>query len=110
MDTNEVVGIIARDNLVRKIIDKVTDSGKTAADPTSLGDLENDIYLSLLEDEKIVGIYEQGHANYYIARIVINNICSSSSRYYRNYLMGLKKNVELNEALKLDNGGPEYYD
>ncbi len=102
MTRNEVVNEIAKKRIVETIVNRVTSSGTTAQDPSSISDLIQDIYLSLLEDDKIVGIYEQGHENFYIARIVTNNICSSSSRYYRNYLLPLKKNVSLMEAIVKD--------
>ena len=110
MSVKEVVNEIANKRIVESIVYRVTSSGETAQDPSSLDDLIQDIYVSLLEDNKIVDIYEQGHANFYIARIVTNNICSSSSRYYRNYLLPLKKNVEINEAITRDGGGTEDYD
>lgn len=104
MTVNEVVNEIARKQVVESIVYRVTSSGETAQDPSSLEDLIQDIYLSLLEDDKIVDIYEQGHENYYIARIVTNNICSSSSRYYRVYLLPRKKNAGLCEAIAKDGG------
>lgn len=105
MTINEVVGEIARQRIVENIVNRVTSSGDTAQDPVSLADLVQDIYLSLLEDEKIVDIYQEGHANFYIARIVTNNICSSSSRYYRNYLLPKKRNVSINDAIRKDLDG-----
>lgn len=107
MTTNEAVNEIARQRIVENIVNRVTSSGETAQDPSSLCDLVQDIYLSLLEDAKIAEIYEEGHANFYIARIVTNNICSSSSRYYRNYLLPRKKNVSINEQITKDIGGTE---
>lgn len=105
MTTNEAVSEIAKQHIVENIVNRVTSSGTTAQDPTTLCDLIQDIYLSLLEDAKIADIYEEGHANFYIARIVTNNICSSSSRYYRNYLLPRKKNVSINEAITKDLDG-----
>lgn len=107
MTTNEAVNEIARLRIVENIVNRVTSSGETAQDPSSLSDLIQDIYLSLLEDSKIASIYEEGHANFYIARIVTNNICSSSSRYYRNYLLPKKRNVSINEAITTDIDGTE---
>ena len=102
MTNSEVVNEIAKLGIVESIVWKVTSSGATAADPDSLPDLIQDIYLSLLEDKNIVEIYEEGHANYYIARIVSNNIMSSTSRYYRKYLMPLKQGITLNEQITRD--------
>ena len=107
MTNNEVVEKMAREGMVRKIINKVTDNGSKALDPSSLGDLENDIYLSLLEDEKLVAIYEQKHLNFYVARIVMNNIASSSSRYYRTYILPRKRDLEIIDAIIKEPGGEE---
>lgn len=107
MTANEVVEILAKQKLVETIVNRVTGSGATASDPDSLCDLIQDIYLSLLEDKNIVEIYEEGHANFYVARIVTNNICSSSSRYYRIYLMPLKTNVTINEEITKDLGATD---
>jgi len=104
MTIQEAVKKIADERLVEKIVAKITTSGATATDPDSLNDLCQDIYLSLLEDAKFVGILEAGHQNYWVTRIVMNNIMSSSSRYYRNYLLPLKKSVQINEQITKDLG------
>ena len=104
MTVSEVVDILAKQKVIEGIVYRITNSGTTATDPDSLQDLIQDLYLSLLDDKegKIVEIFQEGHANYYIARMVTNNIMSSSSRYYRNYIMPLKKMVEINEAITKD--------
>lgn len=107
MDNNEVVGILAKNKLVEQIVWKVTSSGTTAQDPDSLDDLIQDIYLSLLEDKNIVKAYEDNHANYYVARIVMNNITSSSSRYYYKYLLPLKRFIQMDEGIRKDIDGRE---
>lgn len=62
-----------------------------------LRDLANDIYLELLEksEDLLVGIYERGQMNYYITRIVINNINSKTSRFYYLY----KKNNAIQSSI-----------
>ena len=107
MTIQEAVKKIADERLVERIVANITASGASAADPDSLNDLCQDIYLSLLEDSKFVGIVEEGHENFWVTRIVMNNIMSSSSRYYRNYLLPLKKCVQINEQITKDIGGTE---
>lgn len=102
MTNNEVVDIIAKKKIVESIVWKITSSGATAADPDSLQDLIQDIYLSLLEDKNIVDVWEEGHENYYIARIITNNIMSTTSRYYRKYLLPLKLGTTINEEITRD--------
>lgn len=108
MTIQEAVKKIADERLVEKIVAKITSSGATATDPGSLNDLCQDIYLSLLEDDKFVDIVEEGHENFWVTRIVCNNIMSSSSRYYRNYLLPQKRNVSIMEQITKDLGTTEY--
>lgn len=50
-------------------------------------DLAQDIYLTLLKepDEKIISLYEKNQSNYYISRLLSNNVNSRTSRYYYLY-------------------------
>lgn len=104
MDNREIVEEIATAGLVREIIDRITSNGKTAKDPGSLDDLEQDIYLSLLTDTKVPDVYAQGHINFYVTRCVMNNIMSSSSPYFRIYLKPRLLSVELDERIKNRHG------
>lgn len=99
MDNREIVDAIARNNILDKIISNITDNGKVAKDESSLDDLKQDIYVSLLMDVKLPRIYDEGHINFYLSRIVMNNICSSSSPYYRNYLKPRKITTTLDEGI-----------
>lgn len=99
MTIQDAVKKVADQRLVERIVANITTSGTTATDPGSLDDLCQDIYLSLLEDEKFIAIVEQGHENFWVTRIVMNNILSSSSRYYRHYLLPLKRFIQINEEM-----------
>ncbi len=101
MDISEIVGKLARERVVEKMLDKITD-GK-APDPTAIQDLAQDVYLSLLQNDKFKSVYDEGHANFYIARILMNNIVSSSSPYYHTYLKPRIMSCEIDE--KILNGG-----
>lgn len=98
MSVNEVIDIIAKAKTVERIVAKITEDG--ANDKGSLPDLCQDIYMSLLLDNKVVGIFERGQLSYYITRIALNNICSSSSPYYRTYIRPLKSSEAITEKLK----------
>lgn len=104
MTIQEAVKTVADERLVERIVDNITSSGMTSQDPDSLRDLCQDIYLSLLTDEKFVSIVEEGHQNFWITRIVMNNILSSSSRYYHRYLLPHKRFVPINEQITKDLG------
>ena len=107
MTPNEVVALIAATGCVESIVAKITGNGNVP-DPTALKDLSQDIYSALLADEKIGEIFEQGHINFYVARIVMNQIMSSTSYYYRTYVRPRIKNSSLNtdyvKNLKIDDG------
>lgn len=103
MTVNEIVEKLAKEKVVEGVIKNITD-GKTP-DPTALNDLAQDTYMILLEKgDKVVGIYEEGHIMFYITRILLNQIISSSSPYYRNYIMPRTKWVEINDNI-LNNDG-----
>lgn len=106
-ENRKIVEEICEQKILWNIIMKITDNGKTAKDSDSLRDLHQDLLLSFLYDEKLAGIYQDGHINYYISRCVLNNICSSSSRYYRQYLLPLVRNTEINDAILKHGGSTE---
>lgn len=90
-----VICNIYKNNTLRTIISNI------AKDTTDddLQDLEQDIYLELLtkDEETIDDLFLKGQLNYYITRMVINNINSKTSRYYYRYKKNKMKNVPLDE-------------
>lgn len=75
------VAELAKNQVVEKIVSEVT--GRKIED--SLKDLVNDVWLWLLLDDKTTGLCEHNEIRFYIARMVMNNIASSSSPYRRIY-------------------------
>lgn len=53
-----------------------------------LEDLTQDIYLKLLSmpDEKIETLYETGELPFFVNRVIMNNINSTTSPYYQKYI------------------------
>lgn len=101
MDVNEIVNEIAKQGLLHNIIMNIT-KGKSQ-DPDALKDLEQDIYVSLLgKGDKLIEVWDEGHINYYLARIVCNNIMSSTSFYYRTYIKPYINNLSFNDKRKND--------
>ena len=49
-------------------------------------DLKNDLIIELLEYEKLADAEEEGHFNALLSRMLINNIHSKTSWYYRRYI------------------------
>lgn len=76
----EIIGKIANDKVVEQIITNITKDN----DDDTLKDLSQMIYVWLMEDdeEKIESMYSKNQLNYYITRMVINNLHSKNSRYY----------------------------
>lgn len=84
-ENRQIVKEIAESQALHKIIMKITDNGNSSQDPSTLDDLEQDLFLSLLEDPKVPTIWKRGEMNYYLARMVLNNIISTQSPYARTY-------------------------
>ena len=59
-------------------------------------DLVQDILIELLNQTKIVDLYEKGQLKFYVMRIVRNNIQSNTSRFFYRY-----------RRFSLRNSGPE---
>lgn len=83
---------IAENKIVEKLINKIS--------PTAIAkeDLVQDIYLSLLTNSEKVESIPNDEIKYYITKIILNNIKSVNSPYYRLYVRyDLLKQELLNE-------------
>lgn len=83
---------IAEKRLVEKLINKIS--------PTAIAkeDLVQDIYLSLLNNSDKIENIPNDEIKYYITKIILNNIKSVNSPYYRLYVRyNLLKQELLNE-------------
>ena len=72
---------IAEDRLVETLVSEI---GKSET-RWNLDDLVQDIYLDLLSKKEKIEQIDESQIRYYLARIVINNIHSRTSRYYTTY-------------------------
>lgn len=84
---------IAENKIVEKLINKIS--------PTAIAkeDLVQDIYLSLLTNSEKVESIPNDEIKYYITKIILNNIKSVNSPYYRLYVRyNLLKQELLNEV------------
>lgn len=52
-----------------------------------IDDLSQDLYIELLnkEDKLIVGLYERNEIEYYIRKMISNNLNSTTSPFYKKY-------------------------
>lgn len=81
MTKEGVVEYIARSKLIQECI-KVVTGGVWRSE---YDDLTQDILIELLDQEKIVDLYEKGQLRYYVVRVVRNNIQSNTSRFFYRY-------------------------
>ena len=92
MTVREVVELVAREGWVEECI-KTVSGGVWRSE---YSDLCQDILQELLDQEKIVSLYQRNQLKYYIMRIVRNNLQSCTSRFYYRY-----------RRFSLLNSGPE---
>lgn len=92
MSTRGVVEYIARSKLIQECI-KVVTGGVWRSE---YDDLVQDILIEMLNQTKIVDLYEKGQLKFYVMRIVRNNIQSNTSRFFYRY-----------RRFSLLNSGPE---
>ena len=81
MSTRGVVEYIARSKLIQECI-KVVTGGVWRSE---YDDLVQDILIEMLNQTKIVDLYEKNQLRYYLMRIVRNNLQSCTSRFFYRY-------------------------
>ena len=81
MSTREVVEYIAQSKLIQECILVVT-GGVWRSE---YDDLTQDVLIELLNQEKIISLYQKGQLKYFIMRIIRNNIQSNTSRFFYRY-------------------------
>jgi len=91
MTKTEIVNEIANKRMIEQIISNIS---KGNFEDTE--DLAQDLYLELLEkpEEKVVTLYNKKQMNFFLTRIVMNNLYSQNSRYYYNYARWRQKRSE----------------
>lgn len=95
MDNRQIVDKLVKAHILDDIVKHITNDSRDE----DLNDLKQDILLSLLQDSKLPGIYERHQLRYYLSRIVLNNVASSTSPYYRIYKRPRKLNDGITVAL-----------
>ena len=92
MTVREVVERVAKEGGVEECIRTVSGGVRRS----EYSDLTQDVLVELLDQEKIVGLYQRGQLKFYIMRVVRNNIQSATSRFFYKY-----------RRFSLRNSGPE---
>ena len=81
MTVEEVVELVAKEGWVEECI-KTVSGGVWRSE---YNDLVQDILIELLDQEKVVSLFQKDQLRYYVMRIVRNNLQSSTSRFYYRY-------------------------
>ena len=81
MTVEEVVELVAKEGWVEECI-KTVSGGVWRSE---YSDLVQDVLVELLNQEKIVGLYQRGQLKFYIMRIIRNNLQSATSRFFYRY-------------------------
>ena len=92
MTVEEVVELITKEGWVEECI-KTVSGGVWRSE---YSDLVQDVLIELLNQEKIVGLYQRGQLKFYIMRVIRNNLQSCTSRFFYRY-----------RRFSLLNSGPE---
>lgn len=99
----------SRERLVETMIASMRCSAGQRKD--NLEDLAQDIYWELLTGERVPEDYDQ--LRFFVARVIMNNINSNTSRYYARYRKTELERVDGNVQAELgyfDTGGSEDVD
>lgn len=85
LQNTDIISQIAKDKVVEGLIENIS---KKKLTDSHLDDLAQDIYIALLEKPPalIIQLYEKNEINFYIARMVVNNLRSNLSPYYYKYI------------------------
>lgn len=81
MTKSSVINILAHNKVIEKLVKQYNFSSPYCKD------LCQDLYIELLnkEDKLIVGLYERNEIEYYIRKMISNNVNSVTSPFYRQY-------------------------
>ena len=85
MTKREIVERLADERVIENLAGTVC----RGEDINDLNDLIQDLYENLLgkDEEKIVRLYEDGEMEYFVYRMITNQVYSKTSPYYKKYKM-----------------------
>lgn len=100
LNKKQVVNILAHNKVIEKLAKQYNFSSPYCKD------LCQDLYIELLnKDEKlIVGLYERNEIEFYIRKMISNNVNSSTSPFYKNYEKLRKTTDEIQNEKTEENG------
>lgn len=93
MNSREIINELAKNCVVEKLVKRYTDF----ANNPYIEDLVQDIYVSLMEKDAsfISGLYKKKELDYFIMKMIKNNLYSNTSPFYKKY----KQFMEITEEL-----------
>ena len=99
---NNVIERLAKDKVVEEIVGNVAKDTKDE----DLKDLTQDIYMELMtKDEELIDkMYENNQIKFFITRMVVNNIMSSTSRFFYKYRKNKCNEVSIDDVNLSDLG------
>jgi len=101
---NQIIEKLFRDKFIQNIIKKYT----TKLTNEDEEDVVQEIFLVLLEmpEEEIVQLFNNNQLNFYIVKIIKNQLLSTTSKVFKLYLKHKLNTVQLNE--KINNNTDDY--
>lgn len=104
MTREEVVEQLASNHYVEKLVSRYCFTKELRSNPY-IDDLSQDIYVELLtKDSKlIVGLYKRNELEYFIRKMIANNLMSNTSHFYVKY----RKFQKITENILFDENGEE---
>lgn len=103
---NQIIEKLYKENFIQNIIKKYT----TKLNFEDEEDVSQEIYLIILEmpEEEIVRLFNNNQLNFYIVKIIKNQLLSTTSMVYKLYLKNKINTISLNEEINKNN--TEEYD
>lgn len=85
MNQSNIINQLAKEKTVENIISNITPPRPDQAD----SDLAQDIYVNLLEKDELLieELYSKGEINYFITRMITQNLFSKNSPFYYQYVI-----------------------
>lgn len=97
MTNAEIVKIYIENGLIDRCIDyqfaKLKERGKLQFKE----DFKHDMILELMHYDKLERVHEEGHMNSFLTRVIVNNIRSTTSWFYRRYIRFDTRSEEIGE-------------
>lgn len=94
---NQIIEKLYKENFVQSVLKKYT----TKLSFEDEEDVSQEIYLILLEipEEEIVQLFNNNQLNFYIVKIIKNQLLSTTSKVFKLYLKNKINTISLNEEI-----------